>query len=295
MPASALWLTLPGVSPAVGGAWIAWAAASALAAPLLATLLGPAGTVLVVLGAGWMVARRAPVPTECLRRYHLDDSEVTAVGPGRTVERLPWSSIRTLAEEHGGLALAGRGLRVSLPHDAEGRGVVLTRVVAGLAAEMWALVEDGEEVRLAPHPAPGGAPLFWWAWLPALLACARAAGPTGTALALAVVLAERGVARLRCRAGAVTVGPTGVALRARGRRLVVPWAEAEVVRAPQGLWIALPDGACALVPRGLPNFAAVAPVIETKARLGPCEATVRFRVRVADGELAIVGEVEPMA
>jgi hypothetical protein len=236
-----------------------------------------------------------PVPAECLRRYHLDDAEVTAVGPGRTVRRLPWASVLVLVEGRDGLVLSGRGVRVMLPHDAETRSAVLTRVVAGVAAEMWALVEEGERIRLAPQLAPGAVALAWWAWVPALAACAGGAGAVGAALATAFVAGERTLARLWCAARAVSVGPTGVAVRARGRRVVVPWGDADVVRTPLGLWLSVPDRGCVLVPRGLPNFAAVAPVIETKARLGPCEATVHFRVGVADGELAIVGEVEPMA
>jgi hypothetical protein len=295
MAAPALWLTLPGASPVVAVAWLAWVAASALGAPLLVTLLGPAGAVLAVLVAGWMIARRAPAPSACFRRYHLDDAEVMALGPGRAVHRLPWSSVVTLTEERGGLTLAGSRLRLSLPRDAQGWSALLTRVVAGLADEMWALVEEGEEVRLAPRIEPSAAALAWWAWLPALLACAGGAGAAGLALGAGFVLAERGVAHLRRRAGVVALGPRGLTLRARGRRVLVPWADADLVRTPQGLFVAVPGGACGLVARGLPNFPAAAAVIETKARLGPCPATVHFRVRVADGQLAIVGEVEPMA
>jgi len=295
MAAPALWLTLPGASPVVGVAWVVWVTGAAVAASLLVALLGPAGAVLAVLVPGWLVARRLPPPTECLRRYHLDDAEVTAFGPGRRVRRLPWSSILALTEARGGLTLSARWLGLCLPHDAEGRSALLTRVVAGLAEEMWALVEEGEEVRLEPRVEPGTAALVWWAWAPALLACAGGVGGLGLGLGIGFVLAERGVARLRCHAGTVILGRAGVTLRTRGRRLVVPWADADVVRAPQGLFVAVPGGACGLVPRGIPNFAAVAPVIETKARLGSCEAVVHFRVRVADGELAIVGEVEPMA
>jgi hypothetical protein len=39
----------------------------------------------------------------------------------------------------------------------------------------------------------------------------------------------------------------------------------------------------------------VAPVIETKAQLGEYSARVSFRVRVAGGTLAVVGEIEPAA
>src|SRR6476661_1480680 len=83
MAPPALWLTLPGASPVVGVAWVVWVTGAAVAASLLVALLGPAGAVLAVLVPGWLVARRLPPPTECLRRYHLDDAEVTAFGPGR--------------------------------------------------------------------------------------------------------------------------------------------------------------------------------------------------------------------
>jgi hypothetical protein len=295
MPASALWLTLPAASPAVGLAWVVWMGLSALAAPLLAPVVGPGGAALVVLVAGWVAAGRVPAPIECLRRYHLDDAEVTTLGPGRTVQRLPWSSVLTFTEERRGLRLAGIRLSCTLPRDALGWSELLTRVVAGLADDMWALVEDGEEVRLEPRVEPGVATLVWWAWLPALVVCVTGAGLAGLALGLVLAGAERAVARLRAHGAAVALGPWGVTFRMRGRRVVVPWDDADVVRVPQGLFVAVPGGACGLVPRGLPNFSAAAPVIETKARIGPCAAVVRFRVRVADGELAIVGEVEPMA
>jgi DNA-binding transcriptional LysR family regulator len=114
-------------------------------------------------------------------------------------------------------------------------------------------------------------------------------------MALALALAERVVAFFCRRAGAVTLDRAGLTLRRRGRQVLVPWDQAEVVRAPQGLFVAVPGGACGLVASRLPNFWAAAPVIETRARLGPHSAPVHFRVRVAGGALAVVGEIEPAA
>jgi hypothetical protein len=65
---------------------------------------------------------------------------------------------------------------------------------------------------------------------------------------------------------------------------------------PHGLLVGPTEGECGLVATSLPNFWAAAPVIETKTRLGPGPgATVHFRVRLAEGRLAVVGEVEPVA
>jgi hypothetical protein len=46
----------------------------------------------------------------------------------------------------------------------------------------------------------------------------------------------------------------------------------------------------------LPNYCAAAPVIELRAQLGTSQhAHVSFRARIAEGRLAVVGEVEPAA
>ena len=71
-----LWVTVPGATPAPLVAWVGWLAFVAIAVPLLASTLGPAGAAILVIGVGWILARRIPVPVERLRRYHLDDSEV---------------------------------------------------------------------------------------------------------------------------------------------------------------------------------------------------------------------------
>src|SRR5262249_58603678 len=94
--------------------WLAWLAAVATFAPLVAERIGLAGALLVVLGAGWVLARQVPAPIEWLKRYHLDDAEVTVLGPGERVRRLPWSAVENLTQEPRHLALRGGGTTIRL-------------------------------------------------------------------------------------------------------------------------------------------------------------------------------------
>jgi hypothetical protein len=125
--------------------------------------------------------------------------------------------------------------------------------------------------------------------------CALGGGVPGLCLATGLAAAERAFALAWRRAGVVTIDRAALTVRRRGRRVVVPWAQADVARVPHGLVVAVPDGPSGFVASRLPNFSAVAPVIETKAQLGAYSAPVHFRVRVAGGTLAVVGEVEPAA
>ena len=286
-----LWLTVPGASAAVLLGWVAWLALAALAPALVAAYFGPAGTMLAVVTLGWWLARRATEPGEALRRYHLDEEEVIVMGPGTAVRRLPWSEVVTLTEARHALVLEGRGMRLRLPLAAAVRSALLGRVAAGLAAELWALLDEGESVRLGPATDPLPRALAWWVYAPALAAWLAGAGTAGLAVAFVVALVERGVAGLRRRAGSVTLERGGVRLG----RVVVPWAGAEVRRVEDGLLVGARGGASVLVPTRITNFWAAVPVIETKAQLGPWSATVRFRVRRGEGGLALVGEVEPTA
>ena len=286
-----LWLTVAGASAVLPLGWVAWLALAALAPSLLAAYLGSAGAMLAVVTVGWLLARSAPEPSEGLRRYHLDEAEVIAMGPGRAVRRLPWSQVVTLTEARHALVLEGGGRRLRLPLAAPVRSALLGRVAAGLAAELWALLDEGETVRLGPPTDPLPRALAWWVYAPALAAGLGGLGSAGLAVALLVALAERGVASARRRAGAVTLDRGGL----RVGRVVVPWSDAEVRRAEGGLLVRAQDGACALVPARVANFWAAVPVIETKAQLGPYSARVRFRVRHGDRGLALVGEVEPTA
>jgi len=295
-----LWLTVPGASAGAALGWLAWVGGAALAAPLLVDRLGAAGAVLVIVAAGWVLARHAPAPVEWLRRYHLDDAEVTAIGPGARVRRLPWSSVETLTQERRWLRVEGGGMTVTLPLHAILRGgafgAVLARVVPEQAGEMWALLEEGEELRLAPRADPAARALALWGYLPALPACVAGAGGAGLAVAVGLAVAERAAARLLAWAGRVTLDRSGVTFRRRGRAIFLPWPRAEVMRAPRGLLVGVKGSASDLVTSALPNFWAAAPVIDLKARLGPyAGARVHFRVRLADGGPAVVGEVDPTA
>ena len=287
-----LWLTVRGASPVVLALWVAWLGLAALAPWLLAGHVGPAGATLVVVSAGWWLARRAPAPGEALRRYHLDEAEVIAMGPGRAVRRLAWSEVVTLTEARHALAVEGGGARVRLPLAAPVRSALLARVAAGLAADLWALLDEGETVRLGSPTDPVPRALLWWVYVPALAAGFARQEGTGLAVALTVILVERVVAILRRHAGAVTLDRAGV----RVGRVAVPWSDAEVLRVEGGLLVGAPGGRCTLVPARVANFWAAVPVIETKAQLGPFSATVRFRVRRGDdGGPALVGEVDPTA
>ncbi len=286
-----LWLTVPGASAAVLLGWVVWLILAALAPALVAASLGPAGAMLAVVTFGWWLARRTPEPGEALRRYHLDEAEVIAMGPGTAVRRLPWSEVVTLTETRHALVLEGRGTRLRLPLAAAVRSALLDRVAAGLAAELWALLDEGETVRLGPATDPLPRALAWWVYAPALAAGLAGAGTAGLAVALVVVLVERAVAGFRRRLSSVTLDRGGVRLG----RVVVPWSDAEVQRTEGGLQVEARGGACVLVPTRIANFWAAVPVIETKAQLGPSSATVRFRVRRGDRGLALVGEVEPTA
>jgi hypothetical protein len=296
----ALWVTVAGASRAVAVGWLAWVMAAVGGASLLSPHLGPAGTILLVLAIGWVLARRLPPPSEWRRRYHLDDAEVTAIGPGAAVCRLPWAAVLTVGRERDVLRVAGPGARLRVPIGAvehlSGWHAVLARMASEIADGLWAHLEDGEALRLAPPQNPSLRAFAWWALVPAAGACLAAGGAQGFLLAAGVVAAERVVTRLRASAQAVTLGQAGIIFRRAGRRACVPWAGAEIEHTSAGLVVRAPGGAPYVLPADLPNFAAVAPVVEMKAQLGPfAPAAVRFRVRRAGAGLAVVGEVEPSA
>lgn len=295
-----LWMTVPGASRLLGVGWLAWMSLAFLAAPWAATHIGPAGTVVTVLAVGILFAVGAPTPWAGLHRYHLDDVEAVAMGPGRHVLRLPWTSVERLTQDRQTLRLDGGGTTVRLPlvpllHD-DALAAVLARVVPDLAAEMWSRLEDGEAIRLVPPTSPSPRLLAWWAWAPTMLACAGTASPVALALALLLVGVERLIAFGRSHAQAVTLHRLGLTIRPRLRRMVIPWGRTEIMAARTGLLVGAPDGPCGRVLTALPNFWAAAPVIEMRSQLGPhAPATVHFRVRMQGGGVAVVGEVEPSA
>jgi hypothetical protein len=295
-----LWVTLPGASRLLGLAWLAWMAAVFLAAPWAAARFGPAGTVVFVLAVGILFAIGAPAPWAGLQRYHQDDAEVVAMGPGRHVVRLPWTSVERLTQDRQTVRLDGGGTTVRLPlvpllRD-DALAAVLARVVPDLAAEMWSRLEDGDSLRLVPPPNPATRLVAWWAWAPALLACVATGEVIAVVLTATLAALERLIAFGRTRAQAVTLHRLGLTIRHRLRRMVIPWTRAEIMAARCGLLVGEPDGPCGRVLTGLPNFWAAAPVIEMRAQLGPhAPATVHFRVRMQGGGVAVVGEVEPSA
>jgi hypothetical protein len=277
--------------------WLAWGAALTFVAPTFVDRLGPAGVALLGLGGGWAFARSMPVPVEWLRRYHLDDQEVTAMGPGRRVRRLPWVIVSAITQDRRALRLEGDDVAIRLPLRplvATGAwGVVLARVVPQLAEEMWSLLEEGEQVRLAPAVEPSTRALAWWAYGPVAVAFLAARAVTGWEVVLALAVAERLVAFVRTRVRAVALHRAGAAVRSRLWKLVVAWPRLEVERTAHGLLLGIRGRPCGMVGSGLPNFWAAAPVIEMKAHLGArAGATVHFRVRLAEDGPAVVGEVE---
>lgn len=295
-----MWLTVRGARTRVGLAWLAWLAVAGGGTMLAVGTLGPAGVVLAVLAAGWFAARLMPVPLECLRRYHLDDEELVAMGPGPYVRRLAWTRVETMTQQDRSLRFAGPGAAIHLPlatvMEAGAWPALLARAVPALATEMWERLDEGDEVRLVPSSDPTLRAVLWWACLPAAVACVAGAGAVGAAVAVGATLGERTVALVRARARAVRLVRTGVRLRRRAAAFLVPWMEAEIVRARCGLLVAAAGGPSGMVTSALPNFWAVVPVIELRAQLGAyTPASVHFRVRVADGELAVIGEVEPAA
>jgi hypothetical protein len=291
-----LWLTLPGASPWVAVGWVAWVGAVGVMAALVAPVLGPAGPLIGILAGGWLLARRMPMPVECFRRYHLDRDELTVMGPGRIVQRLPWDQVRSLTQGRHALELAGPGLSAALPvdalYDTDTWFEVLGRVVPTVAADLWAVAEDGE-FRLMPPLDPPTRSLAWWAYVPAVTACLVGVGIAGAILTVALAAGERLVSLLRARRGAVTVQPDGVSFRAGRAGAFAPWSNADAAPAAGGLRVTFPRGGSELVPASLPNFWPAAAVIQLRAKLGPdCPAVVYFRVHLQDGGLAVIGEVE---
>jgi hypothetical protein len=292
-----LWLDVPGASRGVAAGWVVWLAAALLIAVAFAAPLGPAGAALGVLIAGWALALGMPAPTACLRRFHLDDAELLVIGPGARVQRLPWTLVDTIVQTRDGLRLAGAGVAVELPLAplvrVEEWANVLARVVPELATEAWERIEDGESIRLDASLEPSSERLFWWAWVPAALACLATFGASGAVVVGCVALVERVLGFCAARARGVRLDRAGLHLRRGIRTRPLAWADLEVERTDRGLIVRETPGSGALLRVGLANFWVALPVIELRARLGfHCPPVVAFRVRRAEGGLAVVGEVE---
>ncbi len=293
----ALWLTVPGARPRVALGWLAWLGVAVCGAPPVVATLGPAGAAIALLAVGWALARSLPAPLECLRHYHLDDTEVTAMGPGAKVRRLAWDRVETVTQRGRALGLAGDGMRVAVPFRTVAKTTLWSaahaRVVPELATEVWERLEDGEEVRLAPALEPAWGALAWWAWAPTAVAAVVVAGAGALAVAAGLGLAERAVALAVAHARRVRLDRAGIAFRGGRRGRVIPWSRVQVARVEHGISVAERDGVPTVIRAGLRNFWIALPVIELRATLAPhCPPRVTFRARCADGGLAVVGEVE---
>jgi hypothetical protein len=291
----ALWVTLRGASPWVGMLWVGWLGLAVVLKPILDAAVGPAGTAVALLAVGWVLARSCPRPSACFARFHLDDGEVTIFGPGRRVERREWGAFESLRQGRHELVLTGPGGRVCLPLAALQRGdawfAVLGRIVPAVAEGLWEALESGV-VNLRPEVDPSLAALAWWAWVPVAAACGATADSTVAVAAAILAVMERGVALFIRSRGSLALHPGGMQFWA-GRGRFVPWTRASVAPDPRGLRVVSEHHAPAVVPSDLPNFWAAAAVIHLRAQVGSdCPPRVHFRLRLSNGNLAVVGEID---
>ena len=293
-----LWTTWRGAPVRVAAYWLGWSGAATLGAASLASVVGPAGAGVGILTLGWLLARRSASPLDCLRRFHLDDAEVLALGPFRRIRRITWAQVERITQERHALVLAGCGRTLALPLPpllaSAAWGPVLARVVPTLADDLWERLEAGM-VRLVPPADPPLSNLLWWSWVPTLLACLALGSPGATVAVCVLAAGERLAAWLVGRARACTIAPSGIDLRGRRGRVFVPWSDALVTPAADGLGVSAPGHDPGFLPTAAPSFWAAAAVIELRAQLGPnTAADVHFRVRFENGGIAVVGEVESL-
>jgi len=290
-----LWISFQGASPLILVAWLGWVAAAdvlAVAAPLLA---GAAGTVIMLMAGGWVLARCMPSPLESFRAYHLDDSEVTSMGPFRRVERLGWDEIRACTQTRRALVLDGPLGRVELPLarllSTGGWSQVLIRIVPARAHAMWGALERGA-IALAPPPDPSTLAVAWWAWGPAVFGGVILGDAVSLVLGMGLAAIERLLVHGRCRWRRVVLQPSGMVVPANGRRLFAAWDAMRVEPTAVGLEVQATRG-CGAVPADVQDFWAAAAVIELHAQLGFTQPDdVAFRASVADDGVAVIGEVE---
>jgi hypothetical protein len=274
-----LWATVVDRSPLLLASgclgFLGVAAAAHVAGSLVAPFLYVAA---LVVGAvlAWRLARGTVAPCGSIL-YHSDaDGIVVAPSRGRTVH-LAWDGIVEVREGWaGGLTLATRDARVTLPGHLARHGdfghAVLARVVPRLAAELWEQLACGRMVALRHR---GYAPA---------LACALGVGAgailvlPGAALWLPVLVAAAiGVVVIAGRRGRgdVFLSAHGIGRRSR----FVGWDGAEVregwwtlsVRDPTSGWMAR-------IPRSARNYHALAVVARAAAALaGETMESVVFR------------------
>jgi len=293
-----LWITLRGAPTAHLVQWAVWTAAAVVAAVSMDGAMRMAGLVVGILTGGWLLARHRVTPFDWARRYHLDDAEVLALGPGRRVQRITWAQVEHVTQERHALVLAGAGKVIALPLRAllvtSAWGPVLARVVPTVAGELWERLEAGA-VRLVPHADPPTASLLWWAYVPAALACTVSSSRAAVAIAIGLVVAERAGAWLVGRMRSCILQPAGIDVRGPHGRIFVPWAHALVTPAEDGLGVSAPGHDPGFVPTAAPSFWAAAAVIELRAQLGSSySADVYFRVCLENGGVSVVGEIESL-
>lgn len=293
---SNLWQTFRGAATSIGVAWGTWVVGAPLMASLCGDAVGMAGALVPVAAAGWLLARHLPSPVECLRRFHIDDAELTVMGPGRLVRRIPWMDVEGLTQDRQCLVVAGAGRSVRVPLEGlrgvHAWGAVMVRVVPSLAAQLWTRLEVGAVV-LRPSLDPPIASLAWWGWLPLALAAVVLGHAEVVPFVAALILGERLLAWLYARAGTVTVSDRGIELFNHRGRYTVAWGDAVVTPSVDGLGIGRPGREPGLLSTTASDFWAAAPVIELRAQLGPdCPTEVCFRARVEADGLAVVGEID---
>jgi hypothetical protein len=290
-----LWLLLPAPPRAVLAGWIVWMLTAALGGHVLIGAVGPLGTATAFVIAGVWLARQLPGPLECLCRHHLDDTEITRLGPGRSVTRLEWSEVHSCTQGRDALVLAGGGRRMRLPLRAliecQGWSAVLARVVPSRAEALWQAL-DGAAIALVPTADPGAGRIAGWCWLPALAAALGAHDPTAGMVAILLAGLERAVVLVRRRLRTVVLQPGGLVVAGPHGRFFAPWDNVTVEPAPHGLTVRSPRG-FGIVPADIDDFWSAAAVIELHAQLGFRQPDlVRFRVHVEGSEIAVVGEVD---
>lgn len=292
----ALWLDVRGGTGMSLTVWTAWVLLSLLGAALAVPFVGPGGATLGVLALGWLFARAYGLPVEVLRRFHVDDDELIVWGLGGHVQRLPWSAVTTVTQSGHHLFLTAPTVECALPlaelYQHEAWFPILRRVVPQVAAELWARLEDSV-IELVPDPEPSHLALVWWAYGPALVAAVIATGWEGFTVGVGVAAAERAVNLLRMRRQTVTLHPAGVMLGSSRASDFASWSHAEATPVIGGLRLSIGGRRAGLIPASAPNFWAAAAVIQLRAKLRDEKpANVHFRLRYANGGLAVVGEIE---
>jgi hypothetical protein len=98
---------------------------------------------------------------------------------------------------------------------------------------------------------------------------------------------------LRGRYQTVTLHPAGVMIGHRRASDFASWSAADAVPVVGGLRLTVGGRDAGLIPSTAPNFWAAAAVIQLRSKLRDEKPPhVHFRLRYANGGLAVVGEIE---